>query len=329
MVKYFNTAGGKYIAEVSNFSGSVSNYTLSVARLDPFVMGDRMQFATITPTNSVEDSETVGAPRYAVSFSNVTWEIKKTSAGNIDVSLTSDYSEAQMRARIYQDTNNNGILDNQDSIITERNNTRNAFITITDADISPDQSFFVMASHQEPSFSGFDVLLSASYSNDTPINPDPTNPTNPTNPQFDTPLNRFQNSSVPGTYLFAGEEESQSIRQNFSNFAEEGFAFSVSSQPHQELIVFNRFQNRNLPGTYLYAGEEESRSIRQNFPNFVEEGVAFYAFSGDANRGTDFYRFQNTQQPGTYLFVGEEEKNSILANFPQFVLEGIAFEVLS
>jgi len=140
-------------------------------------------------------------------------------------------------------------------------------------------------------------------------------------------INRFQNTARRGTYLFAGEQESANIRRNFRNFAEEGAAFRVFSQPGDDLIRINRFQNSNVPGTYLYANEQESVSIRRNFPNFIEEGIAFYAYGADANKGSDFYRFQNTQQPGTYIFVGEAEKNSIIANFPQFRLEGIAFEV--
>ncbi len=145
--------------------------------------------------------------------------------------------------------------------------------------------------------------------------------------ELDRPFYRFQNSDRPGTYLFVGEEERQSILQNFTQFQEEGRAFSVSSEPKDDLIRFNRFQNQNVPGTYLYAGEEESINIRQNFPNFNEEGIAFYAYDANAGLGIDFYRFQNTQQPGTYIFVGEEERQSIIANFPQFVEEGIAFEV--
>jgi hypothetical protein len=144
---------------------------------------------------------------------------------------------------------------------------------------------------------------------------------------LNTPINRFQNSELPGTYLFAGEEESISIRQNFPNFIEEGQAFKVAVEPGDDLIVMNRFQNSSVPGTYLYAGQEESISIRQNFPNFIEEGVAFYVYSGTANKGEDFYRFQNSQQPGTYLFVGEQERQSIIANFPAFIEEGVAFEV--
>ena len=142
-------------------------------------------------------------------------------------------------------------------------------------------------------------------------------------------LNRFQNSDTPGSYMYAGEEESVNIRANFPQFVEEGEAFEVSLQAKDDddLIAFNRFQNSDVPGSYIYAGEEESVNIRANFPQFVEEGIAFYTFGADADRGADIYRFQNSNQPGTFIFVGEEEAVNIRANFPQFVEEGIAFEV--
>ena len=144
---------------------------------------------------------------------------------------------------------------------------------------------------------------------------------------FTTPIIRFQNSDLPGTYLFAGEAESQGIRANFPNFIEEGQAFKVAVEEGDDLIRINRFQNINVPGTYLYAEEEESQGIRANFPNFIEEGVAFYVYDGAANRGVDFYRFQNTSVPGTYIFVAGEERQNILTNFPNFEEEGVAFEV--
>ncbi len=140
-------------------------------------------------------------------------------------------------------------------------------------------------------------------------------------------LFRFQNSDRPGTFLFANEEESVSIRENFPNFIEEGPAFKVASEPGDDLIRFNRFQNSAVPGTYLYATEGESESIRQEFPQFIEEGIAFYAFDPNAEIGVDYYRMQNTQVPGTYIFVNQEERDQILANFPQFIDEGVAFEV--
>jgi hypothetical protein len=145
-------------------------------------------------------------------------------------------------------------------------------------------------------------------------------------PVLDVPLFRFQNTLQPGTYLFVGEEERQSVLANYTQFVEEGQAFKVGVEPDDDLIVMNRFQNSLVPGTYLYAGEEESISIRANYPNFIEEGIAFYAYPGGVGKGIDFYRFQNTLVPGTYLFVGGEERQNILANFPNFVEEGVAFE---
>ena len=43
-----------------------------------------------------------------------------------------------------------------------------------------------------------------------------------------TEFSRFQNSDRPGTYLFATGEERENIRENFSNFIEEGLAFEVN-----------------------------------------------------------------------------------------------------
>ena len=146
-------------------------------------------------------------------------------------------------------------------------------------------------------------------------------------PPLDTPLFRFQNTSVPGTYLFAGAAESASIHQNYKNFREEGFAFGVAtSQADPLLQPFYRFQNTSRPGTYLYAGEQEAANIRQNYRNFREEGLAFYAYGAGTGLGTTFNRFQNTDLPGTYLFAGPSETQSILANYPNFRLEGVAFE---
>ena len=54
-------------------------------------------------------------------------------------------------------------------------------------------------------------------------------------------LHRFQNSTRSGTYLYAGEPESQKIRLNFPNFIEEKIAFNVAAQPGNDLIRLNRF----------------------------------------------------------------------------------------
>ena len=142
-----------------------------------------------------------------------------------------------------------------------------------------------------------------------------------------TPLFRFQKTSVPGAYLFAGEEEAVNIRENYKDFREEGFAFGVAtSQTDPLLQPFYRFQNTSIPGAYLYVGAEEAANIRQNYTNFQEEGLAFYAYGAGTGMGTTFYRLQNTDLPGTYLFAGPSETESILANYSNFRLEGIAFE---
>ena len=145
---------------------------------------------------------------------------------------------------------------------------------------------------------------------------------------LNTNIYRFQNSSVPGTYLFVGEAERANIIENFTNFVEEGLAFKVGEQPGENLIPLYRFQNNVTPGTYLFAGETERASINENFSEtFTEEGLAFYVYGADANLGETFYRFQNSGLPGTYLFAGETERANILENFPSFIEEGVAFEV--
>jgi len=143
---------------------------------------------------------------------------------------------------------------------------------------------------------------------------------------LDTNINRFQNQDVPGTYIFAGEEESQQIRENFPNFAEEGVAFRVADGAEGDLLSFYRFQSTVTPGTYLYAGEEERASINQNFSeSFAEEGFAFAAYGCGSGVGDAVYRFHNSDRPGTYLFAGAEERTSIISDFPNFVEEGCAF----
>lgn len=137
---------------------------------------------------------------------------------------------------------------------------------------------------------------------------------------------RFQNTALPGTYLYATGAEADNIRANFTGFAEEGVAFKAALEPGDNLIQLNRFQNSEIPGTYLYAGEEESQSIRENFPNLIEEGIAFYIYGPEAGIATPFSRFQNSAVPGTYLYATGEEAEGIRSDFPNFIEEGIAFE---
>ena len=145
---------------------------------------------------------------------------------------------------------------------------------------------------------------------------------------LDMNINRFQNSDVPGTFLFAGEEESSSIRSDFPQFEEEGFAFRVADETGDDLVEIFRFQSVNNPGTFLFVEEEERQSVNANFSeDFVEEGTAFFVLPATSAVGTTLFRFQNTNQPGTFLFANAEERTSILADFPQFVEEGAAFNV--
>ena len=146
---------------------------------------------------------------------------------------------------------------------------------------------------------------------------------------LDTAFFRFQNTNVPGTYLYATGEEAQDIRNNFPGFMEEGVAFNVAIEPDDELIPLFRFQSNQLPGTYLFVGEDERNSINAdpNFANaFTEEGIAFYVYGAGSNEETAFSRFQNTNVPGTYLYAAGSEADNIRNNFPGFIDEGIAFE---
>jgi Ca2+-binding RTX toxin-like protein len=143
-----------------------------------------------------------------------------------------------------------------------------------------------------------------------------------------TPIIRFQNTDKPGTYLFVGEQEAASIRQNYKGFKEEGIAFQVAVSKDDPLMQpFYRFKNteKGREGTYLFAGEQEAASIRSKYKNFVEEGLAFNSYSAGAGGGTaDFVRFQNKNLLGTYLFAGSSEA-SLIKNNPDFTSEGLAF----
>ncbi|MGA1623150.1 MAG: hypothetical protein ACO36E_10540, partial [Synechocystis sp.] len=164
----------------------------------------------------------------------------------------------------------------------------------------------------------------------TPPPPPPKDPVNTVKDYLTGELIRFRNTDRPGTYLFAGIEESASIRENYTNFVEEGPAFQVATTKTDPLLQpFYRFQNTapGREGTYLFAGSEEAASIRQNYKNFIEEGIAFYAYSAGVGGGTtEFSRFQNNAMPGTYLFAGPEESAAIVNN-PNlgFTYEGVAF----
>ena len=146
---------------------------------------------------------------------------------------------------------------------------------------------------------------------------------------LDTPFTRFQNSSIPGTYVYATGDEVDSIRANQPGFVEEGVAFSAAIAPDDDLIAFSRLESNQLPGTFLYVGDEELASINAdpNFSNaFTNQGVAFYVYGAGAGEETPFNRFQNSGVPGTYVYATGAEADSIRANFPGFIDEGVAFE---
>lgn len=146
------------------------------------------------------------------------------------------------------------------------------------------------------------------------------------NQLLDTPLYRLQNTEQAGTYLFVNYKERQQILANYHQFEDEGFAFSVAFEPHDELTAMYRMQNQDLPGTYLYVNEQERDTILEDYDNFINEGLAFYVYEAGSNLGQDIYRFQNIDIPGTYLFVNKTERDAIRENYDNFIEEGIAWE---
>ena len=169
--------------------------------------------------------------------------------------------------------------------------------------------------------------LSVTESDSEPT-PEPEPNPEPDEDLLETDIYRFQNTSVPGTYIYVGESEAQNIRENFDNFEEEGRAFQVAVEPGDDLIPMYRFQSKATPGTYIFVGETERAGIKENFSQqFDEEGLAFYVYGAGEDKGTPFTRFQNTSLPGTYLFAGPSEALNIEENFTNFQNEGIAFEV--
>ena len=148
---------------------------------------------------------------------------------------------------------------------------------------------------------------------------------------LDTPFVRFQNSGLPGTYVYATGAEADDIRANLPGFIEEGVAFNAAIEPDDDLIAFSRLENNQLPGTFLYVGEEELNSISAdpNFSNaFTNQGIAFYVYGVDANQATPFSRFQNSDLPGSYLYATGEEADNIRTNFTNFIEEGTALEAV-
>ena len=148
---------------------------------------------------------------------------------------------------------------------------------------------------------------------------------------LETPIYRFQNSEIPGTYLFVTEEEAHHIRDNFPDFIDRGIVFYGAIAPDDNLIALYRFQSKQRPGTYLYVGEAERNQIKtdSNLTSaFNDEGIAFYVYGPEAGIGVPFYRFQNSDIPETYIYVKSTEADIIRASCTNFIDQGIAFEAV-
>ena len=146
---------------------------------------------------------------------------------------------------------------------------------------------------------------------------------------LDTPIYRFQNLEIPGSYLFASEEEAHNIRTNYPDLIEEGVAFYAAIAPNENLIPLYRFQSNQRPGAYLYVEETERNLINadSNLANaFNDEGIAFYVYRAGTGIGVSFSRFQNSEISGTYIYATGAEADSIRSSCPNYIDEGIAFE---
>ncbi|ELS01276.1 heme peroxidase family protein [Xenococcus sp. PCC 7305] len=151
-------------------------------------------------------------------------------------------------------------------------------------------------------------------------------------PDFDTDIFRFR-QTVDGqsSYLYVGNTESENLRENYADtFVEEGYAFKVSDEPHEDLIDLYRF--RSDRGIYLYVGEAERHSINDD-PNlanvFTYEGWAFSVYGVGAGAGTEFYRFRDLNSPNNYLYATGTEAEVIRTEYANTYLEeGVAFEAL-
>ena len=179
----------------------------------------------------------------------------------------------------------------------------------------------------EPNFTQNISLSSQTTSISTPV-PIESTPVIDIYSDLNTPIYRFQSNSMPGTYLFVGEEERQNINQNFTDsFTEEGIGFYATDTPGDGLVAIYRFQSKAVPGTYLFAGEEEKQSINENFSKtFNYEGMAFYIHPMGAGEETTYTRFQNSLVTGTYLYATGSEADNIRLNYTNFIEEGGAFE---
>ncbi|VEP14085.1 conserved hypothetical protein [Hyella patelloides LEGE 07179] len=149
-------------------------------------------------------------------------------------------------------------------------------------------------------------------------------------PELNNPIYRLQNNVNPGAYIFVGETEKTDINSNYpEDFTEEGMAFQVGAEAHQDLIAMYRFQNVENPECYIIVGEAERDNIHRDAKladAFREEDLAFYVYEGGSTNGSDIYRFRSTTMMGNYLYVTEVERDYILNNYrDDSINEGVAF----
>jgi hypothetical protein len=285
-----------------------SNATLTDAQGIGIITNDDLPSITlaVSPANVAEDAAT-----------NLVYTFTRTGPTANALTVTYDITGTA------DATDYTGATSGTGKTITFAANSATATLTLdptADTTVEPDETAILTLASGTGYTIGTTTPITATITNDDVAS---------YGSKLTTPIIRFQNTDKPGTYLFAGEQEAASIRQNYKGFKEEGLAFQVAVNKDDPLMQpFYRFQNttKGREGTYLFADEKEAISIRQNYKNFKEEGLAFYAYSAGVEGGTtDFARFQNKNVPGTYLFTGPSETSSVLKNFPGFTLEGSAF----
>ncbi|ELS01724.1 hypothetical protein Xen7305DRAFT_00014290 [Xenococcus sp. PCC 7305] len=146
---------------------------------------------------------------------------------------------------------------------------------------------------------------------------------------FDIDIYRFQNVVIPGTHLYVGEAERETVKSDFGDtFVEEGFAFRASSEPKDQLIDLYRF--RSNQGTYLYVGADERDNINNDVNysgEYTEEGRAFSVYGVGEGKATPFNRFRRLDMIGVYMYATGDEAANIQTNLSDlYIDEGIAFE---
>ncbi len=273
-----------------------------------------------------------------------------TSGGTIELLLRAEGDETQGYDSIIVDSNGNLILEDNDGGTFLYDIADNNLVTIAETNesaiapgaINPWQAEGITEVYNNYQDSGLSAYLSnvdtkgdfitsdngGNFASDGQLLltiPPGTRAPSP----FDIDIYRFQNRVIPGTHLYVGEVERESVISDYSDtFVEEGFAFRASSEPKDNLVDLYRF--RSNQGTYLYVGENERNNINQD-PDFsgeyTEEGRAFSVYGVGAGKATPFNRFRRLDMIGVYMYATGDEAINIQNNLSDlYVDEGIAFE---